>query len=84
MSEDTVKLPPPQLARMVLRKTQQGLRLSLTSEDAKPVSLLLKPVDQLSLLRTLRHLATRAQWDLDAAESRAATNAVLNKARRLH
>jgi hypothetical protein len=43
--------------------------------------LLLKPVDQLSLLRTLRFLATKAQWDLGVAESRATANALIRKMR---
>lgn len=74
----------PQLVRLALRKVAQGLRLSLMSEASVLQHLLLKPADQLSLLRMLRHLASKAQWDLDAAELRAASNAVIRKARRLH
>lgn len=74
----------PQLARLTLRKVAQGLRLSLSTEATVSLDLLLKPIDQLSLLRTLRHLASLAQWDLEAAELRAASNAGVRKARRLH
>ena len=74
----------PQLARLTLRKLPHGLRLTISPEGGPALNLLLKSVDQLGLLRTLLHLANRAHWDLDAAEYRAAANAVMNKARRLH
>lgn len=74
----------PDLVRLGLRRVPQGLRLTLGAAgpaDQGPVHLLLKPGDQLSLLRSLRHLATQAQWDLDVAESRAAAHALIRKAR---
>lgn len=73
------------LAKLTLRKLPQGVRISLRANlGDEPVNLFLKPQEQLSLLRTLRHLGSRANWDLDAAESRAAANVVLKKAQRLH
>jgi hypothetical protein len=83
-AEADVEPAGPSLMRLSLRRLPDGLRLSLAAvaaADLRPVHLLLKPVDQLSLLRTLRFLATKAQWDLDVAESRAAANALIRKMR---
>lgn len=78
---------PPALCRLSLRETAQGLRLGLQSvakEAGASKSVVLQAREQVLLRKTLRHLAMRAQWDLDAAEARAAANAALKKAQRLH
>jgi hypothetical protein len=85
--EGSVPEEPPALCRLSLRETAQGLRLGLrpaVKEAGASRSLVLQAREQVLLRKTLRHLAMRAQWDLDAAEARAAANAALKKAQRLH
>lgn len=73
--------------KLQITRKAQALHLALLPAEGErygPIRLTLGPREQLGLVKTLRHLAARARWDIDAAESRAAANAVMHKAQRLH
>ncbi len=73
------------LPELTLRHVTKGLRISLKVKDGSPIILLLKSGDQAGLSRSLRQVANRVHWDLDAAEARMASNQAIQQAsRQLH
>lgn len=76
----------PQLVRLRLQNVPQGMRMALiplSVTKAPQIRVMLKPLDQLALAKTLRHLGQRAQWDFSVAEPRELANALLMDVQRL-